>query len=380
MDTETDTGTTSSDSTTSDFSLDSFLTQSIESDAWEVVEPTVIEDGFAYNQIGENSKKIYQQLYTGISQHQEEFYVECESTREIQVAFQALLDDNPEFFYVDGTISIYGSANGGIERVTPQYNIDMSTYETTKSWIDEEVEKVLASIPQNATTYEKVRAVYQYIILNTDYVEGSPQNQNIQSVLIYHQSVCAGYAKAFQYLLRQVGVPCYYVHGTISSTGEAHAWNLVDIDGVYTWVDPTWGDPTYGENATDSQQLDIIYDYLCMTDNEMIRTNHEADDSYVYPEVTENTYDFYRMLNDYFYTFNADEIQNHLLKTVNTGEDITYLKFATFEAYAEAVDNLFNQEELIDVPLQRKMRLEGLDSIQYYYSISDELMTIKIFW
>ncbi len=342
--------------------------------------PSANLSGFCYDQLTDSVKSVYAQLYSGISALKTEFYVNCDATDDIQTALQALLDDHPEFFWSDGEISIYGAEHGGRERITPTYTVDVSSIPQLQAEIDRVCDEFLASVPQEASTYQKLRAAYQYIIQSTDYQTNSPQNQNIQSVFLQHQSVCAGYAKAFQYLLTKLNIPCYYVHGSISGGGETHAWNLVSIDGTMTWVDPTWGDPTYGENEADSARLTIIYDYLCMTDEELTRTGHIPDREYTYPVVTDRTYDFYRMLDDYLEGYDPQTIQEHLYATVNADETITYLKFDSFEAYSAALNGIFGENGLIQEPLQLKMSREGSSSMQYYYSTSDEMLTIKIFW
>ena len=62
--------------------------------------------------------------------------------------------------------------------------------------------------------------------------------------LSIRQSVCAGYSKATQYLLEQLGVFCTYVTGKTTEGGN-HAWNLVKCNGDYYYVDTTWGDPVF---------------------------------------------------------------------------------------------------------------------------------------
>ena len=79
---------------------------------------------------------------------------------------------------------------------------------------------VWAGISQEASTYEKIKYVYEYIINSTDYNENGQDTQNIQSVLLYHSSVCAGYSKAFQYLLNRMGFSCTYITGTIRDGGD----------------------------------------------------------------------------------------------------------------------------------------------------------------
>ncbi len=352
-----------------------------ETDDWVTETPAEGLSGFYYDQLSESVQNVYAQMYSGITAKKTEFYIDCHSTNEIGVALRAMLDDHPELFWVDGSVSIYGSEEGGKERITPSYNIDLDSIDAVQAQIDAEYEAFLAVIPTNATAYQIVKTAYQFVIDQTDYDADSTQNQNIQSVFLNHRSVCAGYAKAFQYLLTRTEIPCYYVHGTISDTGATHAWNLVLIDGTPTWVDPTWGDPTYGENADDSAQMDIIYDYLCITDSELERTGHVADTDFSYPEVTDTSFDYYRLLKDYLEGYDPKVIKQHLMATVNSKTDrITFLKFDTFESYAQAVNGLFEEGDLLEDALQAQMKKDGTSSIQYYYSKSDEMLTIKIFW
>ena len=73
------------------------------------------------------------------------------------------------------------------------------------------------------------------------------------------RTVCAGYARAFQYLLQQLEIPCYYCTG---NAGENHAWDIVRIGGEYYNVDVTWDDTE-----------EIGYDYFNKTDAEFAPTH-----------------------------------------------------------------------------------------------------------
>ena len=55
--------------------------------------------------------------------------------------------------------------------------------------------------------------------------------------------MCAGYAASVKYLLDKIGIPCIYVQGTSLETNIGHAWNIVEIEGEYYYVDATYGDP-----------------------------------------------------------------------------------------------------------------------------------------
>jgi len=81
--------------------------------------------------------------------------------------------------------------------------------------------------------------VHDTLIGQVDYVASAPMNQSAYSALVNGRTVCAGYARAFQYILQQLGIPCYYCTGY---AGESHAWNIVALDDGYYNVDATWDD------------------------------------------------------------------------------------------------------------------------------------------
>lgn len=84
-------------------------------------------------------------------------------------------------------------------------------------------------------------------------------NQSAYSALVNGKSVCAGYARAYQYLLQQLGIPCYYCTGY---SGGDHAWNIVKLDDGYYNVDVTWDDANT-----------LRYDYFNKTDADFASTH-----------------------------------------------------------------------------------------------------------
>lgn len=101
---------------------------------------------------------------------------------------------------------------------------------------DEQVKAVAKAIAEDCkgmTDYEKIKYVYDYIILNCEYdirKDGAYYN------LITGKSCCNGYAEAFLAIMEEMGIPCKY---TVNS---AHAWNTVYLDGAWYNIDTTWGD------------------------------------------------------------------------------------------------------------------------------------------
>lgn len=57
-------------------------------------------------------------------------------------------------------------------------------------------------------------------------------------------AVCQGYAAAYSALLNAVGIPNYVVSGSVPN--GSHAWNAVQLNGQWYYIDPTWNDMDYG--------------------------------------------------------------------------------------------------------------------------------------
>ena len=67
------------------------------------------------------------------------------------------------------------------------------------------LEEVKEQITQDMSAYDKVKTVYTYLIDHAEY-EASGDDQNIAGIFWKKKAVCAGYARAVQYLLEQLGI------------------------------------------------------------------------------------------------------------------------------------------------------------------------------
>ena len=57
--------------------------------------------------------------------------------------------------------------------------------------------------------------------------------------------VCDGYAKAYQWICRCLGLDCFVVYG--QGNGDSHAWNKVKVDGTWYNADVCWKDTGEGD-------------------------------------------------------------------------------------------------------------------------------------
>ncbi len=267
---------------------------------------------------------------------------------DIDRIFQCVLIDHPEIFYTTGyTYTKYSRGDRTV-------GIDFAgTYSLSREEAVEKAEEIrgrasewLADIPEDASEYDKVKAVYEKIIFSTNYDLDASDNQNIASVFLGNSSVCQGYAKATQYLLNHLGVMCTLVQGTVD-TGEAHAWNLVRVDGDYYYVDTTWGDASYRmEDGSGQEELpEINYDYLCVTTQDLLRT-HRIESVVNMPECTATQANYYVREGAYFTAYDAEQMQSIFDRAWESGRTEITLKCADEECYREICGVLIDGQEI----------------------------------
>ena len=268
--------------------------------------------------------------------------------QDIDRIFQCVLIDHPEIFYTTGyTYTKYsrGDRTVGID-FAGTYSLPREEAVNKAEEIRGRALEWLLDIPSDASEYDKVKAVYEKIIFSTDYDLNASDNQNIASVFLGNSSVCQGYAKATQYLLNHLGVMCTLVQGTVD-TGEAHAWNLVRVDGDYYYVDTTWGDASYRmEDGSGQEELpEINYDYLCVTTQELLRT-HRIESVVAMPECTATQANYYVREGVYFTSYDAEQMQSIFDRAWESGRTEITLKCADEECYREICRVLIDEQEI----------------------------------
>ena len=225
-----------------------------------------------YAVLSSKEKEVYSLLYEGLSKGSKKIDCQKANANEEQLtkAIDAVLNDHAELFWIDNQYEFtYDSDGGIIEDVTFDFFDFASTSDKlndAKTAFEKAADDILAGIGSQQSAVEYERAIHDYICKNTAYDESAPYNQSAYSVIVLHKSVCAGYSKAFQYLLNKKEITCYYIPGTTTDSsigGEdgAHAWNIIYLDGEYYNVDVLWDD-----SASETMEEDV-YPFFNLTDS-----------------------------------------------------------------------------------------------------------------
>ncbi len=303
---------------------------------------------YAYQQLSAAEQQMYLEILQSLLTFSEDTILSATDIDELSFVFQCLMNDHPEIFYVDGySYTLYTKDGVPVQIVfNGHYTMGEDEAHARQLVIDAAVNDCLNGLPAGADEYNNVRYVYEYLINHTEYDVTADDNQNICSVFIQGKSVCQGYAKATQYLLNKLGIPATLVLGRVSS-GENHAWNLVQIDGDWYHVDTTWGDASYqavgSETFPRQQVLGVNYDYLCVT-TEQIKITHVIDNPVALPNCTAMAANYYVREGLYFTEVGEEQLSQSFAKAYAEGRESITVKCADANVYSQMEEYLIGEQ------------------------------------
>lgn len=336
---------------------------------------------YYFNLLGETERRIYREMLDGIRRRDDNFYLTTSEESVINTAYHALLKDHPELFWVHNRQEVYTTSYKGSDycEFSPGYTYTDQEVTEIQQAAQNAYQEVAALIPQGADTYEKVRTVYTYLIDLADYAS-SDDDQNIAGIFWKKQAVCAGYARAVQYLLEQLDIPCIYVEGDTRDSDEGHAWDIVQIEGQYYYVDATNGDqPSFleGDAVQLAEHKTIIYDYLCPFPQEYEQV-YTASDEFPVPECTATDKNFYVQNQACFDSYDYQSLYDFCCMRLDNGAAVVRFKFKNQEDFDEAYQHWIQSggEEYIQDVARYYMGLYGISTVEYHYGVLSNFKTM----
>lgn len=207
-----------------------------------------------------------------------------------------------------------------------------SQAENLKQIYDNAKDALSYIVSDEMSEYEKVHAIYDYIIYNVRYdhdcanaqdkyntnnallteeEKNELKNLNLNEKMKYYgyylegifldkfykkdmHAVCDGKSKAFVLMCEIEGITAVRISGKASSDGQnfgGHAWNkvLLDLNGTgdkeWYFVDTTWGD--VGDNSNEF----LSHAYFLLSDDE-VKNTHVENPGHDYPKA-EGKFDYY---------------------------------------------------------------------------------------
>lgn len=157
-------------------------------------------------------------------------------------------DKRENGFPVKNSDALYHALENGYRPdIDPDATDVIALYNTMKIFLRE-------AVSDDMTDFEKVRAIYEKLILETVYdkavltlVENGEEGLTayrafaLEGVFIDKLAVCDGISKAFASLCAMEGIACIRVSGTTVDGKTPHAWNKVKLGEKWYVVDATAG-------------------------------------------------------------------------------------------------------------------------------------------
>lgn len=321
---------------------------------------------YGYEQLEESYQEAYLQIYNALLHHEENVIITGIDKDMLEKLYVCVRNDHPELFWMDNKYSYSTMFNDTVIKVNFSYLMDQEKAKTVQQEIEKVKDECMAKLNSDFDDYQKVRTVYEFVIDRCAYVLEGDNDQNIVSVFLSGESVCAGYARAVQYLLLNMDMKCAYIEGYGNKeSGESvrHAWNMVNINGDWYYLDATWGD----QNGDITHVCDA---YFLMNSDEMLQT-YEPTSAY---ELTKEGHTYFEKKGNYFESWNVSQIQD-LWKQARAS-NVSYIEMkCSEETYEDIVNRIAQKGEMYEI-----LRQMGIFVDRMWYVKNDALCMIEIFY
>lgn len=252
---------------------------------------------FYRSRLSEEHMLIYDIILDGLKSVEVDIALRpCDNTNELKEIILAVNFDNPELFYVNFTAHWSVKCVAMQWWLTPIYYWDKTMILKIKAPIYNEVKSIIKHIGIYGNEYEREKRVHDYLTRRVTYDKEAAEKHNdtkrsntIYGIFTEHKGVCEGIAKATQMLLSALNIYCILVAGQsrladVQEQGN-HAWNLVKINGEYSYLDMTW-DLCLSNNGLIRYDYFNINERLLLVDHILGRTDYpycaSLDNDYYY--------------------------------------------------------------------------------------------------
>lgn len=332
------------------------------------------------SKLTEDEKKIYDSIYSTLSAYKTTLIItqDIDSDKLFEIV-NLVLFEHPEIFWTKGDCSFSSSG-----KLIFSYPYTREEAQKKNALIEQKTAEILKSIDQNENDFEKSLAIFDYITKNTAYAFEEAEHINdhldistIEGVFLNNRAVCAGYAKAYQYLLTLSGIDSITISGyaDAQSGRQNHAWTAQVIDGETYFSDATWAD-CFSESG-DAEF--VCHTFFLMTSEELEKT-HTCTDRYAEIKCTSTKNNYFTKKGLYFEEYDMSAIRAKIKESIDNNELGIELKFANSDEYKKAYKNLFTDENIYLIlktidPLSNNIKTNTIN-----YNDDEKHNTITIFF
>ncbi len=239
-----------------------------------------------YMMLSDSQKSLYELLYKKISSYSGNIKLPLVHSNELWLVFEAVLLDNPFMIQCD-SYSYQKDLNKRRIIMMPDYKFPSRINAQYQAAISSSLAFVGAG--QQKSDYDKALHIHDYILSNFTYDYSASENcHTALGLAVNKKGVCEGLAKYVKLAMDALSLKSIIVIGHARNPtfeqyeNEAHAWNMVEVNGQWYHFDVTFDLTLKGKMHR--------YDYF-LTGDEEVKKNHSFGGNY--PRASTVPLDYY---------------------------------------------------------------------------------------
>lgn len=351
-----------------------------ESITYSVAVETVDSLDYVRNQIKSSDAALYDIILESLEN--KEFVIvngiDGYTTEEIfDVAFYVFFD-HPELCWYDGTCLVTSDkTTGTVTKIEFAYETgllcDVSEIDKIQKAAEDAAAGIIATAKTLSDDYSKAVYVHDELVNRISYNSELAKKRSTEEpadvtlkcsmygALVENSTVCQGYAQAFQYIMKELGIECVQVEGKGNDLN--HAWNLVKLDGEYYYADLTWDDPIPKEG----EEEQLLHTY-CFVTSEQFDKDHTADMKVFLPTATATKDNYFVRSGLYLDTYSYDGAKAIIKSSLDANKRVE-IAFANNAELSKAKDALVDGGDYSAI-----MEELGYDVGQYFFTLYDTII------
>lgn len=324
---------------------------------------------YYYHQLNEVQKEDYQKIYYALTTFQENVPLKTTSSDEVSLILENVMNDHPELYYVGYEYSYHVEDDHDILMFYPEFLMTQEDVQKMYENIKSETQSIVEKAKMGKTDLDKMEILYRYLIENVEYQENK-DDQIMTGALLGKKSVCAGYARAYQYLLNQIGIGATYVSGEtrdkVEGENNSHAWVMIRVGDDYYYSDPTWGD-----NIEKDMEHACMF-YFLMDSDEMLKC-YEPDGKY--EKTNKDELDYFKENGIYMMTYDKKVLSRAVSLGKKNKSKVAEVKCANKRVYQKILNQLKNGRLAYEVLSENACWKD-----QTYYSFDENMLMIELYY
>ena len=286
---------------------------------------------YYYERLTGEQRRIYKSMYSGIKTFSEKIPMPLRPINELFKIFKYILLDHPLLFYT----SSFSCQNDLYKKRC----IVMPEYIYRRSWVKEKTNAALDNLrvfdaALGKSAWDKELYVHDYCLENFTYgFAPEDWSHTILGPLLENTGVCEGISKFVKLALDYLGVKTTVVAGKAKfpqdySVNDAHAWNIVDLEGKTYHLDVTFDMSLQGQVNR--------YDYFNLSDEDIKKDHAIIDGAPVCATMGKDYYSVNKLI-----ARRPAEIEKLIANSLKNGKKIIVAKLVDAEYSQKVVDKVF---------------------------------------